>query len=307
MIAETTKACKVCGERKRLSDYYERNKVTCKACYQARARAYRKTPKWKEWKKRRLELEKARRAIARNKRHEQAVQTRRATCPICGIDFEKSKPNRVYCSRQCAHVILKRRVVLQCEMCGKTFERRPCDSDKHKVHYCSPECQHGRSVGACTEIAFRQCACGETIASRVGKHVEWCAACRSSRTRRDVAEYIGSYGAEWPIAVREALNIAVSRMTQQQAYGDPWKRRMSSIVASIRIRLCHASGKRRRSWKTATTWEAAMSLATQRATARLKRQKKNIDNPWIAKMEAVARNWRRKGKTLQTAASIQSR
>lgn len=102
MIAETTKACKVCGQRKRLSDYYERNKVTCKACYQARERAYRKTAKWKEWKKRRLELEKARRAIARHKRQEQAVQARLRACPMCNGMFLPVRKSIKYCSIECS-------------------------------------------------------------------------------------------------------------------------------------------------------------------------------------------------------------
>ena len=75
------------------------------------------------------------------------------TCPICGEIFHPPNRHQRYCSRQCATAAQTERRQTKCEICGKTFEARPCERKEriktrgtrtytlHARRYCSVECR----------------------------------------------------------------------------------------------------------------------------------------------------------------------
>lgn len=74
-------------------------------------------------------------------------------CPVCGNEFGRNKPtnyvaNRTYCSRKCSAVIKNKsdpskRVVLNCTVCGKSYEEWAYRNSK----CCSKKCASKLSKG----------------------------------------------------------------------------------------------------------------------------------------------------------------
>lgn len=62
-------------------------------------------------------------------------------CPICHTTFKPKRQGQVYCSVQCAHRAHYHRVTVQCDWCGRTFERVVSQVSKYTHHFCSVECK----------------------------------------------------------------------------------------------------------------------------------------------------------------------
>lgn len=68
-------------------------------------------------------------------------------CPICGIEFEPDKPQRIYCSNDCYKTSLRIRYyklykpkeyeIKKCAYCGKEFQTKISTQI-----YCSYYCQY---------------------------------------------------------------------------------------------------------------------------------------------------------------------
>lgn len=72
-------------------------------------------------------------------------------CPVCGKEFyikpyRREKTEHPTCSRECAHVLLKKRIMKTCIVCGKEFETRD-NIYRRDAKYCSQECFHKHNVG----------------------------------------------------------------------------------------------------------------------------------------------------------------
>lgn len=61
-----------------------------------------------------------------------------AICPVCNKEFIKRNKTTKYCSNQCRSQAQRKRFVLQCDVCGKEFERHKCHIKEN--NFCSREC-----------------------------------------------------------------------------------------------------------------------------------------------------------------------
>ena len=62
-------------------------------------------------------------------------------CQICGKEFETTQERIAdgrgkYCSTECQHKSMQKRVVVQCCICNKKFELKKSKAQKCKTHYC---------------------------------------------------------------------------------------------------------------------------------------------------------------------------
>lgn len=62
-------------------------------------------------------------------------------CKICGKEFETTKERIAdgrgkYCSQECQHKSMQKKVLVKCCKCGKEFEIRKSRAEKSKTHYC---------------------------------------------------------------------------------------------------------------------------------------------------------------------------
>lgn len=69
------------------------------------------------------------------------------TCEYCGVEFEVTRSRvakRKYCSRECSNLAHRRRLIFNCDYCGKEVERSPGNYHSHNVqhHFCSLDCAH---------------------------------------------------------------------------------------------------------------------------------------------------------------------
>lgn len=68
-------------------------------------------------------------------------------CPICGIEFEPDKPQRIYCGKDCYKIAMRIRYyklyqpkepeTKKCAYCGKEFQ-----TINPKQIYCCHKCQY---------------------------------------------------------------------------------------------------------------------------------------------------------------------
>lgn len=102
------KVCKKCNKEKEISCFYKDKglkdgyKSTCKEC--------------------------------NNKTH-------KGICVHCNSEFVSSKKNQQYCSVKCLTSSQKKRVLLKCDYCNKSYEVVECNYKNKKHHYCSKECR----------------------------------------------------------------------------------------------------------------------------------------------------------------------
>lgn len=80
-----------------------------------------------------------------------------SVCQQCKKEFAHRKDRQSkYCSSQCSSESKKQRIVLNCEECGKQFERTKSDLNvsRHKKYFCSRTCKEKaqRAGGSCPEI-----------------------------------------------------------------------------------------------------------------------------------------------------------
>lgn len=61
-----------------------------------------------------------------------------AVCPICGKTFLKTRSSRKYCSNECSAKSKEKSVLVNCDNCGKQFERPQCHVKEN--NFCSREC-----------------------------------------------------------------------------------------------------------------------------------------------------------------------
>jgi len=225
MITEATRMCNVCGEHKRLSGYYERNKATCKVCYQARARAYRKTPKWKKWKKRRLELEKSQRAVARRKRQEQAAKARLRSCPMCNGVFLPRRKSIKYCSTECS-IEARRRG-------GKRDTPQTwCDAIKAALHRVEQVTRKAR---------WRESNPYRAKMNRLARSCNLAAAIREptlGRVRQKHEKVVrishGNNAKTFECAIEQALRRAERQVVRAQR--NTWTKRLEALANNMRTR-----------------------------------------------------------------------
>ncbi len=79
-------------------------------------------------------------------------------CKYCGKEFGTypsriKKENKKYCSRNCADVVQKKRIITTCEYCKRIFEVVPWKIKKGGGRYCSSKCvglsQRKRTIKIC--------------------------------------------------------------------------------------------------------------------------------------------------------------
>lgn len=96
-------------------------------------------------------------------------------CPICGTEFKPQDHRQKFCSRACSiensRRVLRNRVTLLCEHCGKSYEQKP--SLASTSHYCSRACQHAHrtAVGHITCICK---VCGKPFDRRTSHPGDYC-------------------------------------------------------------------------------------------------------------------------------------
>lgn len=66
--------------------------------------------------------------------------SRKATCLECGKGYERQAKNQVHCSRQCNAASRKVVLAVNCEWCGKEYNRRPSAKKNASMKYCSHHC-----------------------------------------------------------------------------------------------------------------------------------------------------------------------
>jgi endogenous inhibitor of DNA gyrase (YacG/DUF329 family) len=89
-------------------------------------------------------------------------QGKMISCALCGAEFyvhPGAGPVRKYCSRECSYKGLNRQVTIQCETCGREFQKAPSMAGK----FCSVDCYlASRDPGKSCEV------CGKPLtASRL--------------------------------------------------------------------------------------------------------------------------------------------
>ena len=68
-----------------------------------------------------------------------SIQERKyVECPVCGAMFYKRRSEQLYCSKKCSGEAHKKRILIQCDFCGKEFERNECHIQEH--NFCSRSC-----------------------------------------------------------------------------------------------------------------------------------------------------------------------
>lgn len=73
---------------------------------------------------------------------ENAITLKPKVCPTCGKDFYSQHTPQVFCSKICRGKADRNRKLLECEYCGKEFERIESEVIKNKHHYCSKFCKY---------------------------------------------------------------------------------------------------------------------------------------------------------------------
>jgi endogenous inhibitor of DNA gyrase (YacG/DUF329 family) len=64
-------------------------------------------------------------------------------CKVCGKLINLTDPRQITCSRECGHAHRrKEKIMLKCEVCGKSVERHENWLTKHKTAACSISCQN---------------------------------------------------------------------------------------------------------------------------------------------------------------------
>lgn len=74
---------------------------------------------------------------------------RTLTCPNCNTTFTRTaSDDRIYCSKKCQqrHKNAHLRVILNCEECGKGFEKQKLRASKRKRNFCSRACSQKNSI-----------------------------------------------------------------------------------------------------------------------------------------------------------------
>ena len=64
-------------------------------------------------------------------------------CMECGKDFQdyhRERHDRKFCSTECGYKNKQRRMLVECEICGKMFETRIYEIERGKSKYCSRKC-----------------------------------------------------------------------------------------------------------------------------------------------------------------------
>ena len=80
-------------------------------------------------------------------------------CSICNRAI--TNPKRQFCSRECRHVSLRKRILVKCQGCGKNFEILPYL--KRKTNYCSVACYHQSTF----QRRERKCiVCGQSFIAK---------------------------------------------------------------------------------------------------------------------------------------------
>ena len=116
-------------------------------------------------------------------------------CDCCETLFPKIKKNigryaNHYCSKRCTHKGAENKVTIQCDNCGKDFQRKPSQIKKLS-NYCSSECKNfAQSHGG-----DRQLRCGSDYGPAshrrlaLAKHGEKCEICQYD----DIANLLDSH------------------------------------------------------------------------------------------------------------------
>lgn len=61
-------------------------------------------------------------------------------CPICGKEFNAKRLKQVCCCRKCRDFFVRKKELVYCEFCGKSFEKFPKEIKKTKHNFCSKKC-----------------------------------------------------------------------------------------------------------------------------------------------------------------------
>lgn len=94
-------------------------------------------------------------------------------CKECGKEYLAEVERRKYCSVECFH-LKSPRVECICKVCGKTRKVKPADVAEGKGKYCSPDCYH-KDTRKRIEMECQSCGkTFETFPCYTRKGVKYC-------------------------------------------------------------------------------------------------------------------------------------
>lgn len=75
-----------------------------------------------------------------NKDRKKMIKYESKTCPICGKLFKTYHHNQKYCSSKCCGISQQKKIICECDNCGKRISRKI--SDISKQNFCSLNCRY---------------------------------------------------------------------------------------------------------------------------------------------------------------------
>ena len=90
-------------------------------------------------------------------------------CEYCGKKFTAKTKKQKFCSRECSHKNMSKKVICTCDNCGKAFERKQDEYIKNKHHFCSWDCkiQYSHETRYCK-------LCGREFDTKKGENRIYC-------------------------------------------------------------------------------------------------------------------------------------
>ena len=72
-------------------------------------------------------------------------------CEFCGKEFNANRAKAKFCSRECSHKNMNKKITCKCDNCGKNIEKKRDEYNKSKNHFCSQECKamYGHELRKC--------------------------------------------------------------------------------------------------------------------------------------------------------------
>ena len=185
----------------------------------------------------------------------------KARCSQCGIEFQRVRSSRTYCSARCREHAVGQ-VVQSCRVCGEEFRR---DRDM-KDPICSPECRHKPKV--CQH-------CGEQFTNRRCKTRKYCGqkcAQMASRVPRKMCKWCET----------RPVNYNTNQYCSPKCWHTKsrFKNRIAGIQKAYRSQLRPPSSKRVR---LDAVWGRGVyrAMAGLRSRSKARRGPQNEDEQWL--------------------------
>lgn len=207
------------------------------------------------------------RGASQIKRCQGCKASRKKPQPKCKACDRPAAPFRSYCSNECrAEMFRLRHLPKPCEKCGELFSTK---GKSVAQRFCSLQCQRA--------FALKDNHSARKLRSKSAKRRYRKA---ESRRRKET-----SAGYKWWRLCNRKYGI--------QKPAEPWRRRCSAAISSVRNRLERT--KKKRNKREFSTWEEAAKIREQNARTVWKRQEK-FSCLWERKCASVASNARKRSK-----------